>query len=120
MTTTTRRTALAVAALLCGVGALSLSAGVQAQRAEMPASTRLAMPGEKHLWLEPLVGKWNVQMRVWPTAGATPIESTRKRTLRFDIEIEIAGDGVNLQRIYVRYPGEPEFLFVEQRFTKAR
>jgi hypothetical protein len=31
----------------------------------------------------------------------------------------VAGD-VNTLRSYVRYPGEAEFLFVEQRFTKAR
>jgi hypothetical protein len=180
-----------------------LSAGVIAQQTELPASTRLALPGDKHRWLEPLTGQWNVQMKVWPAPGAAPIESNqltatrewilggrylreeltgtfagnpshrvallgynnlegrfelvtvdtfepgqmwyashadgkpglislsgdnteagfgakptgRKRSLRFDFEI---GREANVQRIYVRYPGEPEFLFVEQRFTKAR
>ncbi len=203
MTTTPRRTALVAAILFAAAAVLSLPARLHAQPTEMPASTRLAMPGEKHRWLEPLVGKWNVQMLVWPATGATPIESSqltatrewilggrylreeltgtfagnpshrialmgynnlegrfelvtvdtfepgqmgyashtdgepglislvgdnaeagfgakptgRKRSLRFDIEI--AGDA-NTQRIYVRYPGEPEFLFVEQRFTKVR
>jgi hypothetical protein len=189
----------ALAALLV----LALPTPTRAQSAELPASTRLALPGAKHRWLEPLVGRWNVQMRVWPAPGATPIESTqltasrewilggrylreeltgsfagnpshrlallsynnlegrfelvtvdtfepgqmwyashtdgqpglislsgdnteagfgakptgRKRSLRFDIEIQ--GE-VNMQRIYVRYPGEAEFLFVEQRFTKTK
>jgi hypothetical protein len=199
MSTTLRRTVLLAAVLLVAL----VSASTFAQQAELPASTRLALPGEKHRWLEPLLGKWNVQMRVWPAPGAKPIESTqltatrewilggrylreeltgtfsgnpshrvallgynnlegrfelvtvdtfepgqmwyashadgqpglislrgdnteagfsakptgRKRSLRFDVEI--ARD-TNVQRIYVRYPGEPEFLFVEQRFTKAR
>lgn len=204
MTTTLRRTTLAVALFCCGVGALSAPGPVKAQQAaELPASTRLALPGDRHRWLEPLIGRWDVQMRVWPAPGAAPIESNkltavrewilggrylreelagtfagnpshrlallgynnlegrfelatvdtfepgqmwytshadgrpgsislvgdnteagfgpkptgRKRSLRFDIEI--AGD-TNVQRIYVRYPGEPEFLFVEQRFTKIR
>ena len=209
MTMTRRQAALAAAVMFwTASGALLLPQAqaqtqAQAQATELPASTRLAMPGDKHRWLEPLVGKWNVQMRVWPAAGATPIESTqltatrewilggrylredlsgsfagnpsqrlallsynnlegrfelttvdtfepgqmvyashadgkpglislagdnveagfgakptgRKRSLRFDIEI--AGD-VSVQRIYTRYPGEAEFLFVEQRFTKAR
>lgn len=168
----------------------------------LPASTRLAMPGEKHRWLEPLIGKWKVEMSVWPAPGAAPIvskemtatrewllggrylreeltgrfagnpsnrigilsynnlderfelltidtfepgqmrytsqqtgtakkftligESTeagyaarptgRKRELRYEFEID--GER-NMQRIYVKYPGEPEFLFVEQRFTRA-
>ncbi|MGL4573409.1 MAG: DUF1579 family protein [Burkholderiaceae bacterium] len=170
----------------------------------LPASARLALPGEKHKWLEPLVGNWNVEMKVWPAMGAKPIVSTelkvarqwilggrylreeltgsfagnpsnriailsfnnlddrfelvtidtfepgqmwyrsvlaaspsrialqgesteagngpkptgRKRDLRFEIEIE--SPQVNSQKIYVKYPGEPEFLFVEQRFTKAK
>jgi Protein of unknown function (DUF1579) len=203
MTTTMRRITGIAVLLLAGIGVVPLSMAVRAQPAELPASTRLAMPGEKHRWLEPLIGQWNVQMRVWPAPGDTPIESTqltatrewilggrylreeltgkfagnpshrvallgynnlegrfelvtvdtfepgqmsyasladgkpglisltgdnteagfgakptgRKRSLRFDIEM--AGD-VNTQHIYVRYPGETEFLFVEQRFTKAR
>jgi Protein of unknown function (DUF1579) len=169
----------------------------------LPASARLAMPGDKHRWLEPLIGRWNVEMLVWPTAGAAPIvskemratrewilggrylreelmgkfagnesnrvgilsynnlderfelltidtfepgqmryasqvpgtsqrfsvvgESTeagygakptgRKRELRYEFEIENAR---NVQRIYVKYPGELEFLFVEQRFTRSQ
>ena len=49
-------------------------------------------------------------------AGFGSKPTGRKRSLRFDIEV--TGD-VNVQRIYVRYPDEAEFLFVEQRFTKA-
>ena len=212
MTTTVQWAVGLAAALGLATGPMCAPAQVQVQtksstqtRApadDLPASTRLAMPGEKHRWLEPLAGRWNVQMRVWPAPGAAPIESTqltavrewilggrylreeltgifagspshrlalmgynnlerrfelvtvdtfepgqmsyashddgkpglmslmgenteagfgpkptgRKRSLRFDIEV--MGD-VNVQRIYVRYPGEAEFLFVEQRFTKA-
>ena len=164
----------------------------------LPAATRLAMPGENHATLEPLIGDWQVEMRVYPGAEADPIVSTdmqatrtwilggryveeqltgtfagnpsarlaiigynnleerfelasfdtfepgfmiyhgqaeggtvsvegtsieagfgpmptgRHRDLRFDIEIE---EGRSVQRIFVRYPGEDEYLFVEQIFT---
>jgi hypothetical protein len=169
----------------------------------MPASTRLALPGEQHRWLNPLVGNWLVEMLVWPAPGAAPIVSKemtatrswilggrylreelsgkfagnlstrvailsynnleeryelstidtfepgqmwyashgkdsptkielmgdnveagfgekptgRKRSLRF--EFEISPDR-SVERIYVKYPGEKEYLFVEQRFTRAR
>ncbi len=48
--------------------------------------------------------------------GAEP--TGRRRDLRF--EFEITGPDSNVQRIFVRYPGATEFLFVEQRFTRAR
>jgi hypothetical protein len=191
--------ALGLSVLITALPALSQNAGANAN---LPASTRLAMPGEKHAWLQPLVGKWNIEMLVWPAPGAAPIVSKelqatrewilggrylkeelngtfagnpssrtaimsynnleerfelvtidtfepgqmwytsqsdgnaglismhgdnteagfgpkptgRKRALRFDFEI--AKDR-NVQRIYVKYPGEKEFLFVEQRFTRA-
>jgi hypothetical protein len=170
--------------------------------ASLPSSARLALPGDKHRWLDPLVGQWKVEMKVWPAAGAAPIVSSdlrarrewvlggrylreelsgnfagnpssriallgfnnleerfelttldtfepgqmtyasvgagqaqrltlvgvsteagmgpkptgRKRDLRFDWEI---GERASVQRIFVKYPGEPEFLFVEQRFTPS-
>ena len=49
-------------------------------------------------------------------AGMGPEPTGRKRDLRFDFTIE--DTGTNVQRIYVRYPGGQEFLFVEQRFTR--
>lgn len=169
---------------------------------DMPASARLALPGDQHRRLEPLIGRWKVEMKVWPRAGALPIVSShmraerawvlggrylreelsgtfaggdsrrvamlgynnlderfelttvdtfepgqmwyashdaqrgsgpillhgasteagmgasptgRKRDLRF--ELEVAADH-SVQRIYVKYPAEAEFLFVEQRFTR--
>jgi hypothetical protein len=174
-----------------------------ADRAKLPASTRLALPGEKHTWLAPLVGIWDVEMRVWPEPGVEPIVSKtltakrewilggrylredlegtfagnpsnrvallsfnnlderfelatidtfepgqmwyashaigssdritlhgdnveagfgqkptgRKRALRFEFEIK---PNTSVQRIFVKYPGEPEFLFVEQTFTPRR
>lgn len=175
---------------------------VAAQDADMPAAARLAMPGEEHRWLEPLVGEWAVEMLVYPGPDAEPIisndvtatrgwtlggrylreelrgtvfgnpsardgvlgynrldgrfewvtvdtfepgqmiylgrgeatpegfslygESTeagmgpeptgRSRDLRF--EFEIVSDDYNVQRIYARFPGESEYLFVEQRFSR--
>jgi Protein of unknown function (DUF1579) len=195
-----KRSALALGTVV----ALCAQIPSRAQSADaMPASTRLAMPGDKHQWLAPLAGKWNVEMLVWPAPGAQPITSKdltatrewilggrylvenligsfagnpshrvatlgynnleerfelstidtfepgqmwyrsssignarkiamtgenteagfsakptgRKRDLRF--EFEIAADS-NVQKIYVKYPGEAEYLFVEQRFTRMR
>ena len=180
--------------------AAAWSAPAAAQENAVSASERLAMPGEEHAWLEPLVGEWTVEMLVYPGPGAEPFpqppltatrewlldgrylreqlrngetvlregtlgfnrldgrfelvtvdayepgqmvyqgrgdetparmslygESTeagmgaeptgRRRDLRF--EVEIAGPDRNVERIFVTYPGEEEFLFVEQRFTRA-
>jgi hypothetical protein len=173
-------------------------------KGEMPAASRLSLPGEKHKWLEPLVGDWDVEMLVYPGPGAAPVvskevsakrfwtlegrylreelrgivfgnksardgvlgynaldgrfewvtvdtfepgqmiylgrgdetksgfsmygESTeagfapeptgRKRDLRFEFDIQ--GPDKNVQRIFARFPGQPEFLFVEQRFTRKK
>jgi hypothetical protein len=192
------RTTLAAVAL----AALSSLATPAIAQEALPASTRLSMPGEKHAWLEPLIGDWSVEMLVYPGPGAEPIVSTeveatrtwtldgryvreelrgvvfgrpsardgtlgynaldgrfewvtvdtfepgqmvyfgrgdeeaagfslygesteagmapeptgRKRELRF--EFEIAGPDYHVQRIFARYPGQEEFLFVEQRFTR--
>lgn len=172
--------------------------------APMPASARLALPGENHRWLEPLVGQWNVEMRVFFAPGQAPLvskemtatrdwilgrrylredlsgvfagnpanriatlgfnnlderwelstidtfepgqmvytgvargsanrfelrgESTeagmgaaptgRKRELRYAFEIMDADK--NIQKIYLKYPAQPEMLFVEQIFTRKR
>jgi hypothetical protein len=194
--------------LIAAVATLMLAAVHSHARAQstqataLPASARLAMPGDKHRWLDPLVGQWKVQMKVWPAPGAAPIVGNdlraqrewilggrylreelsgsfaggpssriallgfnnleerfelttldtfepgqmvytsmgvgnaqrltllgvnteagmgpkptgRKRDLRFDWEI---GERSSVQRIFVKYAGEPEFLFVEQRFTPA-
>jgi hypothetical protein len=48
--------------------------------------------------------------------GAEP--TGRRRDLRF--EFEIRDRDANVQRIFVRYPGGQESLFVEQRFTRAQ
>jgi hypothetical protein len=191
------RTFLLFSAIALGIFAVGSSVSV-AQN--LPASTRLAMPGEKHKWMGPLVGNWNVEMLVYPGPGAAPIvskeltatrelilggrylreeltgkfagnpshrtailgynalderfelvtidtfepgimfyrgrphnkageislegESTeagfaaepsgRKRDLRFEWSASQTG---SVQKIYVKYPGQLEFLFVEQRFT---
>ncbi|MEM7442677.1 MAG: DUF1579 family protein [Pseudomonadota bacterium] len=49
-------------------------------------------------------------------AGFGPRSTGRYRDLRFDLTIE--GER-SVQRIFVQYPGEEEFLFVEQIFTPA-
>jgi hypothetical protein len=194
---------LATAAALIALAASLPAAAQPREPAGLPASTRLAMPGEQHRWLEPLVGRWNVEMRVFPAPGAPPLVSggltatrqwildgrylreelrgafmgnpssrdgvlgfnrldgrfelatvdtfepgqmfyagrddatptrfsmhgdsteagmgaeptLRRRDLRF--EIEILDRDTNVQRIFVRYPGASEVLFVEQRFTRA-
>lgn len=48
-------------------------------------------------------------------AGFGPEPSGRKRDLRF--EFEVAPDR-SVERIYVKYPGKAEHLFVEQIFTR--
>ncbi|MDX2235772.1 MAG: DUF1579 family protein, partial [Hyphomonadaceae bacterium] len=48
--------------------------------------------------------------------GAEP--TGRKRDLRF--EFEIRDRNYNVQRIFAKFPGGAEFLFVEQRFTRVR
>jgi hypothetical protein len=51
------------------------------------------------------------------TEAGTGTEPTgRRRDLRFEFAIE--GPNTNVQRIFVRYPGSEEYLFVEQRFTR--
>jgi hypothetical protein len=50
-------------------------------------------------------------------AGFGAVPTGRKRALRFELEIAAQRSA---QRIYVKYPGEPEFLFVEQIFTPAK
>jgi hypothetical protein len=50
-------------------------------------------------------------------AGFGPKATGRKRALRFNIEIAPTR---SVQRIFVKYSGEPEFLFVEQIFTPLR
>jgi hypothetical protein len=204
MSVVVSRIVAAAIAILASLSTLSFAVYAQEPQksGNLPASTRLAMPGEKHAWLQPLVGKWNIEMLVWPAPGAAPIVSKelqatrewilggrylkedlsgtfagnpsnrtailsynnleerfelatfdtfepgqmwyashsdgnagsislhgdnveagfgakptgRKRALRFDFEI---AKDKNVQRIYVKYPGEKEYLFVEQRFTRA-
>ena len=51
-------------------------------------------------------------------AGSGPTPTGRKRQLRF--EFEITDNNRNVQRIYVKYPAQPEQLFVEQIFTRRQ
>lgn len=187
-------------ATLCATS-MTLTSAQSAGNSELPASVRLALPGEQHRWLQPLVGRWNVEMRVF-VPGQTPLVSKdmsarrewilggrylreelegvfagnrstriavlsfnnlderwelvtidtfepgqmwyasqatgtparfalhgasteagmsaqpsgRKRDLRFEFEIVDANR--NVQRIFVKYPAQPEYLFVEQTFTR--
>jgi len=199
-----RRFCLTLAALGTCHAAWAQTAPVPTVTSNLSASTRLSLPGAQHQWLNPLVGQWAVEMRVFPAPGQAPIvskdmsakrewllegrylreelqgtfagypssriavlsfnnlderwelstvdsfepgqmwyagrsvgspgrfelhgESTeagmgptptgRKRDLRFEFEITDANKHV--QRIYVKYPGAAEQLFVEQRFTRVR
>jgi Protein of unknown function (DUF1579) len=197
-----RARALAVALLAGPALAAAAAPPATAGTAALPASVRLALPGEQHRWLEALLVQWDVDMKVWVAPGQAPLHSTalraerrwtlggrylieeldgrfegnaasrvatlsynylddrwelstvdtfepgqmwyasqrrgtpqrfevhgesteagmgpeptgRKRNLRF--EFEILGPDRNVQRIYSRYPGGPEQLFVEQVFTR--
>ncbi len=188
-----------VAASLAATAALPLPAMAQDQ---ISASARLAAPGEMHERLSPLIGEWNIEMRIYSGPSAEPFVSTdltatrewilggryvqemltgtvggnpserlaiigynnldqrfelatfdtfepgfmvyqgeigdtsamldmvgesteagmgpeptgRMRTIRYEIEITDTG---SVERIFVRYPGEEEYLFVEQIFTPA-
>lgn len=180
---------------------LSVMAVACAHAQELPASERLAMRGQQHALLDPLLGEWAVEMDVYSgpsqlawtlagmsstrtltlggrylreelrgpdgvpvregtlgynaldqrfefvtadsfepgqmvylgrgegsaerfslygestEAGSQPEPTGRKRDLRF--EFEVRDENYNVERIFVRYPGELEYLFVEQRFTRA-
>lgn len=197
------RSGLLASLIAVGMAVCAMTAAAQPAPAKMPASARLALPGERHAWLNPLVGTWAVEMRVYPGPGAQPIvsrdlratrtwilggrylreelvgtfagnpsnrimtlgynnlderfelvsqdtfepgqmfyvsrggetanrfslegESTeagqgveptgRKRDLRFEFEITPTG---SVERIFVKYPAQPEFLFVEQIFSPKR
>jgi hypothetical protein len=50
-------------------------------------------------------------------AGFGEKPTGRKRSLRFEFEIL---PNRSVERIYVKYPSEKEFLFVEQRFTRTQ
>ena len=65
-------------ALLAGVAlATFLAVSAPAIAADdLSASARLAMPGPSHALLEPLIGTWNVEMRVYPGPGAVVEEVT--------------------------------------------
>lgn len=193
------------AMLACSVVAMPVALAQPANAdAHLPASVRLSLLGANHRWLDPLVGSWNVEMRVFPAPGQAPLVSTdltaerrwilsgrylreelqgtfagapsdrigvlsfnnlderwelstvdtfepgqmwyasqargtpgrfelhgesteagmgtaptgRKRELRF--EFEIVDGSTNIQRIYVKYPAQPEQLFVEQIFRRKR
>lgn len=182
------------------IAAALATAGPVIAQDTLPAATRLALPGDNHAMLDPLIGEWDVEMRVYPGAGADPIVSNemsatrewvlggryvqeelsgtfaghpsarlliighnnleeqfelasfdtfepgfmtydgladgntiavegvsleagfgptptgRHRDIRFEFTIE---EDRSVQRIFVKYPAEEEFLFVEQIFTAA-
>ena len=55
--------------------AQTASSAVTSATNAMPASARLALPGAQHRWLEPLVGQWAVEMRVFFAPGQAPMVS---------------------------------------------
>ena len=46
------------------------------------ASARLAALGPEHAWMEPLAGKWDVQMLVYPEPGTEPMVAEGLRATR--------------------------------------
>lgn len=51
-------------------------------------------------------------------AGMGEEPTGRHRQLRFTVDI--VDDDTNIQRIFVTYPGEAEYLFVEQTFSRSQ
>jgi hypothetical protein len=87
------------------------------------ASDRLAAPGPEHAWMDPLAGRWNVAMRVWPGPGAEPFDipgMTAERELvlggRYLREVLIGGDGTPMREAtmgYNRLDGRFELVTVD-------
>ncbi len=87
------------------------------------ASDRLAAPGPEHAWMDPLAGRWDVAMRVWPGPEAEPFEipgMTAERELvlggRYLREILISGDGTAMREAtmgYNRLDGRFELVTVD-------
>lgn len=87
------------------------------------ASDRLAAPGPEHAWMDPLTGRWDVAMRVWPGPGAEPFDipgMTAERELvlggRYLREILIGGDGTPMREAtmgYNRLDGRFELVTVD-------
>lgn len=87
------------------------------------ASDRLAAPGPEHAWMDPLVGNWDVAMRVWPGPDAEPFEipgmtATRAYILggRYLREVLIGGDGAPMREAtmgFNRLDGRFELVTVD-------
>ncbi len=87
------------------------------------ASDRLAAPGPEHAWMDPLVGTWDVAMRVWPGPGAEPFSipgMTAERNLvlggRYLREVLRGGDGTPMREAtlgYNRLDGRFELVTVD-------
>lgn len=74
------------------------------------ASDRLASPGPEHRWMDPLAGRWDVAMRVWPGPGAEPFDIPGMRAEREMIlggrylrEVLIGGDGTPMREATMGY-----------------
>ena len=104
--------------------ALLLALLLPGPRAEAEtASDRLAAPGPEHAWMEPLAGRWEVAMRVWPGPGLEPFEipgMTAEREIilggRYLREILIGGDGTPMREAtmgYNRLDGRFELVTVD-------
>ncbi len=105
-------TALTFALLVPGASALAET-----------ASDRLAAPGPEHAWMDPLVGRWDVAMRVWPGPCAEPFDipgMTAERDLvlggRYLREVLSAGDGTPMREAtmgFNRLDGRFELVTVD-------
>ena len=75
------RPSLLLAAVFLALPACAQTSGVTLQESApaqppLSASTRLALPGEKHQWLNPLIGTWNVEMTVFGEDGQPAVTSS--------------------------------------------
>lgn len=50
-------------------------------------------------------------------AGFSP---AHRAPARLALRVRHSGADTNIQRIFAKFPGQPEFLFVEQRFTRKK
>lgn len=74
--------AATVAAMALAAHSLNAHAQMAKAEASMPASARLAMPGAQHKWLDPLIGRWDVEMKVYFAPGQPPVVGNDLRATR--------------------------------------
>jgi hypothetical protein len=72
---------------------------------ELPAAARMMIPGPEYELIRQMVGTWQVQMRIWPAAGAEPLVTPPMVATR-----ELVGDAF-LQEVMGAAPGTEQDPF---------